>query len=185
MKKSRRSKKKRGIWLYLFVLVLAFVASSGASYYYLKDKLVFESSFIADIEARKDQPGEKDSLRLYESSQQKHLIQDSVVLRKDTWLFVAEDVIRKYVEPYNVRLLDLYMDKEGVIYIDFGAELKNNFRGDALQEMRVIAGLYKGIQSTIPGFTALKILIEGKEAESFGGHIDISSPIGEEIAGTI
>jgi hypothetical protein len=49
----------------------------------------------------------------------------------------------------------------------------------------VIARLYKGIKFKVPGFTALKILINGKETESFGGHIDISRPIGEEIAESI
>jgi hypothetical protein len=31
----------------------------------------------------------------------------------------------------------------------------------------------------------MKILIEGREVDSLGGHIDISIPIGEEIAGII
>jgi hypothetical protein len=77
------------------------------------------------------------------------------------------------------------MDKDGIIYIDFGDELKKNFRGDALEELNIIGGLYKGIKSAVPGFNALKILIEGRETESFGGHIDISRPIGEEIAESI
>ncbi len=77
------------------------------------------------------------------------------------------------------------MDKEGVIYIDLSDEIKKNFNGDALEELRIVVGLYKGIRSTILDFTALKILIEGKEVESFGGHIDISKPIGEEIAENI
>ena len=128
---------------------------------------------------------EKGSLRLYGDSGRKQDDQDSAVLRKDTLLVVAEDIIRKYVKPYSVRLLDLYMDKEGVIYIDFGGELIKNFKGDALEELRIIAGLYRGIKSTVPGFTALKILIEGRETESFGGHIDISKPIGGEIAEAI
>ncbi|GBD97555.1 MAG TPA: hypothetical protein ENG83_01435 [Nitrospirae bacterium] len=192
MKKSKRSKrkpKKRGIGLFLFFLIVAFAASTGASYFYLKERFVFKSSFIADIEARQDmaakQGREKGSLRLYGGSGLKQDDQDSVVLRKDTLLVVAENIIRKYVKPYRVRLLDLYMDKEGVIYIDFGGELIKNFNGDALEELRIIAGLYEGIKSTVPGFTALKILIEGREAESFGGHIDILKPIGGEIAGTI
>jgi hypothetical protein len=67
------------------------------------------------------------------------------------------------------------------MYVDFGAELKKNFRGDAFEELSLIAGLYKSIRETIPGFKALKILIEGKETESLGGHINILKPFGEEI----
>jgi hypothetical protein len=192
MKRSKRNKKaykKKTFWSYVFVLIILFAVSTGTSYLYFKDKFVFESDFIADIEARHDRAGneaqKKGSLRLYKANEKNQSVRDSIVLRKDSLLVVAEDIIRKYVRSYKVKLLDLYMDKEGVIYIDFGDELKKNFKGDALEELRIIAGLYHGIKSTIPGFKAMKILIEGREAESFGGHIDISKPIGEEIAESI
>ena len=45
--------------------------------------------------------------------------------------------------------------------------------------------LFNGIRTSVPGLTAMKILIEGKEVQNLGGHIDISKPIGEEIAGII
>ncbi len=189
MKKTKRIKKsckKRGAGLFLFVLTIVFALSSGISYFMLKDIFSFESDFIADIEARQSMEVSREKRkgfsRLYGADKQETGIEDSVVLRRDTMLVVAEDIIRKYVKSYRVRLLDLYMDKEGIIYIDFGDELKKNFKGDAAEELGIIAGLYSSIKATIPGFTALKILIEGREAESFGGHIDISRPIGEEIA---
>ncbi len=168
------------------VLVMLFAVSAGTSFFLFKDKFAFDSSFIADIESRQDkkvsESPKQETRRLYQADKQEQDSKDSVVLRKDTLLVAAEDIIEKYVKPYNVRLLDLYMDQEGVIYIDFGDELKRNFNGDAIEEIKIIAGLFSGIKSTVPGFTALKVLIEGSEAESFGGHIDISKPIGEEIA---
>ena len=85
------------------------------------------------------------------------------------------------MQPYNVRLLDLYMDKNGDVYVDLSDELRKNFNGDASEEYQIIAGLYKNIKTNIPDFKSLKILVGGKEAESFGGHIDISNPIGETI----
>lgn len=172
--------------LFLFVLVVSFAFSAGSSYFLLKDEFAFDSAFLADIEARKDKEGlmgqGRDARRLYGAGKQESDTEDSVVLRQDTLLVVTEDIIRNYVKSYKVRLLDLYMDKEGVIYIDFGDEFKKNFHGDAFEEVKMIAGLYSSIKSTIPGFNALKILIEGREADSIGGHIDISRPIGEEIA---
>jgi hypothetical protein len=172
------------------MLVVSFAVSTGTSYYYLKDIFSFDSAFIADIEARQDDARQrqqkKKKSRLYGAADKKETaIEDGIVLRRDTVLVVAEDVIRKYLKPYKVRLLDLYMDKEGIIYIDLGGELKRNFSIDALEEVKIIADLYKGLKATIPGFRALRFLIEGKEAESLAGHIDIRKPIGEEIATSI
>ena len=189
MRKSRPNKKKdfrATTGFFLFALVISFAVSTGAGFYYFKDRFAFESDFIADIEARQvresSQAHQTVSRRLYGSGKPEQESEDRVVLRQDALLVIAEDIIRKYIEEYKVRLLDLYLDKEGVLYIDFGDEIKRNFEGDAMEEIKIISSLYSGIKSTIPGLSALKILIEGSEAESFGGHIDISKPIGEEIA---
>ena len=128
--------------------------------------------------ARKER--EDGSLRLYESNV--YFEAGGTVLRKDRLLVITEDIIREHMSPYGVRLIDLYLDKEGVIYIDFSSEIRKNFKGDVSEELGIIAGLYKGIKSNIPGLTAIKILIESREAETLGGHIDISKPMGEEIA---
>lgn len=171
---------------FLMVLVIIFAVSAGGSFFYFKDKFAFDSSFLADIVARQDKKtAEKpktDSGRLYESSRQEPDIQDGTLIRQDAQLVAAEDTIRKYIGPYKVRLLDLYLDNEGVIYIDLGEEIKRNFSGGAIEELKLIAGLYKGVKAAVPGCTALKLLIQGSEAESFGGHIDISRPIGDEVA---
>ena len=192
MKKSRRNRKsvkKSGRWLFLLVLLISFSASAGSGYFYFKEKFAFESSFIADIESRllaaERIKQKRVDLRLYDADKRTSEAESSMASRKETMLVVAEDIIRKHVKPYRVRLLDLYIDTEGIIYIDFGDELKKNYRGDALEELKMLGGLFKGIKSALPGFKAMKILIEGRESESFGGHIDISKPIGEEIAENI
>lgn len=189
MRKSRQSKKKlkkKSMIPYLIVLIVTYGLSTGVSYMYLKKMFAFESSFIADIESRQAKAArnkqKKSSMRLYGTIKQGLDVHDNAISRRNDLIVVAEDMIRKTVKPYGVRLLDLYMDKEGIMYIDFGDELLKNFRGDAFEELNIIAGLYKGLKSSIPGFTALKIIIEGREVESFGSHIDISKPIGAEVA---
>jgi hypothetical protein len=51
--------------------------------------------------------------------------------------------------------------------------------------LSIFAEMYKRIEPVVPGFTALKILVEGHEAETIGGHIDISRPLGKEIADSV
>ena len=185
-KRNRKSDRKTGRGIFLLVLLISFSASVGAGFFYFKEKVAFESSFIADIESRhalaERIKQKKTDMRLYDAGKHISEAESDRVFRKDTMLVVAEDLIRKQVKPYRVRLLDLYMDREGIVYIDFGDELRKNFHGDVLEELNILGGLFRKIKSAVPGFKALKILIEGRETESFGGHVDILKPIGEEIA---
>ncbi len=187
MKKRRRLTKKRRSHFWLYLVTATFIASTTASYLYFKPMFALETPFIEDIETQNaekqiDEQGES-SLRLYDSGQDD--LFDNDVNRRANLLVTAEDIIRRYMGTYSVRLLDLYMDGEGTIYADFGSELRKNFGGDAFDEYQIIARLYKSIEKNVQGFSALKILIEGKEVESFGGHIDISRPIGEDRKGGI
>jgi hypothetical protein len=187
MKRTKRNNKISGV--FIFVLIAVFVVGMGMSYFYLKEKFEFDSSFIDEITSRQDTREHKeqkeDLRRLYESKETASQNGDETAAGGNSSLAAAEDIIRKYVKAYEVRLLDIYMDKYGVIYVDLGDELKKNFKGDASEELNIIAGLYKTIEQAVPGFTALKILMEGHETSTFGGHIDISKPIGKEIAENI
>jgi hypothetical protein len=169
----------------MLFLILSFIMSVGTSFLYLKDKFAFDSSGISVEELKNHEKGDEHTgerrMRLYKPKERELPVRGGEVLRKDALLVMVEDFIRKSVEPYHVDLLDLYLDKEGVIYIDFGSEIKRNFRGDAHEELSILAGLYRGIKDTVPDLTAMKILIEGREAKSIGGHIDISRPIREEV----
>ncbi|RJQ23237.1 MAG: hypothetical protein C4560_00755 [Nitrospiraceae bacterium] len=179
MRKTKRN--NRVSRLYVLALVAAFATSMGASYFLLKGKFVFDTSFITEIASRQAKTAAKtrgpEAPRLYESAGR-----NDAESARTASLAATEDIIKKYLKPYGVRLLDLYVDRDGVVYIDLGDELKKNFRGDASEELGLIAGLYRSVGPAIPGFTALKILMEGHEADTLGGHIDISKPIGKEIA---
>jgi hypothetical protein len=191
MKKTTKVNKNAGHkrWQLVTVLLIAYTLSAGASYVYLKDKFAFESTFITEIEARQALSEHKKKLeqtgRLYETGGSVPAVKSGTVPRKGRMLVIAEDTIRKLVEEYDAKLLDLYLDRNGMIYMDFSDELKKNYHMDISQELNFLAGLFNGIRSSVPGLTAMKILIEGKETDSLGGHIDISKPIGEEIAGII
>jgi len=189
MKKIWRSKGagKKGSKKFLFVMLLFFLISAGTSYIYFKPMLSSKSSVATYSSAGRPLEKPKDikegHQRLYKSDGEDASTEEASGFNSDPELAAAENSIKKYLEPYNTALLDLYMDSEGIIYLDLGGELKRNFKGDASDELNIIAGLYKSIEEAVPSFRALKILIEGKEAETLGGHIDISMPVGREILG--
>ena len=185
---KRISKKSQITWPYLVVLIVVFAISAGISNLYLKEKFAFESSFIEELESRYDEASDdeqKEGVRLYESPVIDPGTEGGAELRKDRLLVVVEDIIRKHIKPYGGGLLDLYLDREGTIFIDMDNGIKKSFKGDASEELNIIAGLYRGIRPVLPGLKTMKILIEGREAESLGGHINILRPIGAEIAGNV
>lgn len=186
MKKKHRIKKTiTYFWYYVLAAILLFVFSIIASYIYFKPVLETDIPFIDSIESQipVSKTDGEGSDRLYSSVG--NSLTDGDGIRRGNLLVTAEDVIKNHMESYSVKLLDLYMDAEGVIYADFSSDLMKSFQGDASEEHQLISGLYDKLSTSIPGFTALKILINGKEADSFGGHIDISRPIGREIRDVI
>lgn len=189
MKKTQRNKgsnKEGGSWKFFILMIAVLFITAGASFLYFKPRFSFESSFISDITSgsntASDKTEQNDPGNLYKGSSDAVSEEGG---REDSAIVIAEDVIRGYIKPYNTQLLDLYVDKTGVIYIDLSDGLQKNFKGDALEEFNMIAGLYNKLKAAVSNFTAMKILIQGKEAESLGGHIDISKPIGEGIAADI
>jgi len=163
---------------FIFIISL-FVITSVVSYLYFKDKVVFTSTTDQISPARSGVIKKKDDVeeiphRLYDQEKE----DPHGVVREAPAIAVIEDTIRKYISPYGVRLLELYMDKEGIVYIDLGSEMTRNFKGDVMEEYNLIAGLYNSIKKAVPSISSVKVLIEGKEVESLGGHIDISRPVG-------
>jgi hypothetical protein len=182
---KRITKKSQITRAYLVVLIVVFAISVGISNLYLKEKFAFDSSLFEDLEPGYDKASEEAAGRLYESPGGEPMTEGGAELRKDRVLVVVEDIIRKHIKPYNGRLLDLYLDRDGTIYIDLDDGIKKTFKGDASEELNIVAGLYRGIRPALPDLKAMKILIQGREAESLGGHINILRPIGAEIAGNI
>jgi hypothetical protein len=183
MKKTQHTKKKISyFWYYVLTLIMLFAVSTSGSYVYFKPKVALNSAFIEDLKSQRPKKesikDETDLLRLYKNRSQE---ENTLKAQRESLLITVEDMIKQYMKPYGVALLDLYMDKKGTVYADFNNELRKNFDGDAYEEYKIIAGLYRSIKQNVSGFRAIKILIEGQEIDSLGGHIDISEPIGKAI----
>ena len=77
--------------------------------------------------------------------------------------------IRSYYAQ-NVKILGIYRDQNQILYIDLSDELRRNFQGDALDEYLLLKGMYETLVSNVQDFQDLKVLVEGKEIETLGGH---------------
>ncbi|MBI4687658.1 MAG: GerMN domain-containing protein [Nitrospirae bacterium] len=170
MKKIQRIRGKSSLMLYLLITIVVFLGGAAGSYFYFKPKLLLEIPLIKDLATQK--------LKGLSSKEESSSLipKESLIVHTS-----AKEAIKKYLDPYNAKVLEIYADNEGVIHVNLSSDLKKNFNGDISEEYSIISSLYNTIKGTVPGFTKMKILIDGREVDTFGGHIDISRPIEEDI----
>ncbi|MGD0283627.1 MAG: GerMN domain-containing protein [Dissulfurispiraceae bacterium] len=99
---------------------------------------------------------------------------------------MAEAVVSEYLkgiddEIKDVKLLGVYRDKKGIIYVDVSDEFRKNFSGDIKQEYTLLKSIYETITVNIPGTENVRLLVDGKEVESVGGHFNALYPLGDTV----
>jgi hypothetical protein len=99
---------------------------------------------------------------------------------------MAEAVATEYVKELqggmkNTRLLGVYRDKKGIVYVDMSGEFQREFSGDVRQEYELLKSLYETIMENVPGTDDVKLLIDDKEVESVGGHFNTLHTLGEAV----
>lgn len=124
-------------------------------------------------------------------------ITERSLARRTSQTAIAEAVTEEYFKgsggtgrssiPTNVKFLGAYRDSKGILYLDLSDELRRNFRGDALSEYLLLKGLYETLITNISEVQDVKILLEGKEIETLGGHFFTKYPlknvVGSEFKG--
>lgn len=97
---------------------------------------------------------------------------------------MAEEVVSEYLNGLksdikDVKVLGVYRDKRSVIYIDLSEEFKTNFSGDIREEYDILKSVYETVITNIPGAEDVRLLVDGKEIESIGGHFNALCPLGD------
>ncbi len=88
----------------------------------------------------------------------------------------AEAVIGEYLKGLGAglretRLLGVYRDKGNVLYIDLSGDISQDFSGDAMDEYLLLKSLWQTVSRNFPWVADVRLLIDGKEKESIGGHL--------------
>jgi spore germination protein GerM len=132
------------------------------------------------------------SLRVYYPMEGGLKLEYRNVQQAQTRMSIARAVLGEFLKgpsgpqksyiPRDTRLLGIYAGQDGILYIDLSDEFRRNFQGDALEEFLVLRALYGSLLSNVYGIGGVKVLIEGEEAESIGGHVSLSRPLEEVVS---
>lgn len=168
----------RTAWIALIVFL--FIIGAAGSYFLLRYLgPVQNKSLHGEAPLQYAEGQDLMLIRLYLPNNGKLEMLERKTAKRTKSLSIAEAVIEEFFKtpsngtfiPQGVKVLGLYRDSSMNLYIDLSDELRRNFQGDALSEFLVLKGMHDSMVANLHDFADLKILVEGKEIESLGGHV--------------
>jgi hypothetical protein len=81
------------------------------------------------------------------------------------------------VMPAGVTLAHVYRDPAGGLYLDFGSELRREFRGGSSAEILLVTSLLRTVAANVPGVTRVTLTAGGQPIVTLGGHVRLDGPL--------
>ena len=78
--------------------------------------------------------------------------------------------------PEGTSCRALYLTDRGMAYVDFMADIRERHPGGSEAELLAIYSIVNSLVLNVDEIKKVKILIEGREADTLAGHIDIRLP---------
>ena len=99
---------------------------------------------------------------------------------------LAESVLQEYFKGLknglnNTVVRGVYEDRNKILYVDLSDDFRRNFSGEARYEYYLLKSLYQTLVTNVSEVRDVKILIEGREIDSIGGHMLAIMPLRETV----
>jgi spore germination protein GerM len=167
-------------------LISLFIIGVAGGYLYFS-RVVFKEKAVPGGNAALQETEDQVSLRVYYPVDNRLQVEERRLPKRSGPMSIAEDTIEEYFKrpagsaasiiPKDVRLLGLYTGEDKTLYVDLSDEFRRNFQGDAIGEFLLLKGLYESVISNVEDVQDVKVLIEGKEVETLGGHFYLLYPL--------
>lgn len=80
--------------------------------------------------------------------------------------------------PQGIDIREVFVDEKQCAYIDLGRSIIQNHSGGTTGEMFTIISIVNTLAESFPkSIRKVRFLIDGREARTIAGHVDISKPI--------
>ncbi|MEW5982352.1 MAG: GerMN domain-containing protein [Acidobacteriota bacterium] len=99
----------------------------------------------------------------------------------------AERILEAQLEPPPERLLSaipsgttlrgVFVSHTGQAFVDFGPELRSRHPGGSLNEIFTVYCIVSTLTTNLPALRSVQILIDGREADTLAGHVDLRRPL--------
>lgn len=79
--------------------------------------------------------------------------------------------------PPETKLRGLFFSANGIVHVDFSKEIQEKHISGSAAEISTVYSIVNSLTYNFKSIKKVFILIEGREKETLGGHIDLSRPL--------
>jgi spore germination protein GerM len=79
--------------------------------------------------------------------------------------------------PEGTTLRGVYVSDQMEVFVDLDATVRSKHRGGSMQELLTVYSVVNTLTVNLPTISAVQILIEGREADTLAGHVDLRRPL--------
>jgi hypothetical protein len=79
--------------------------------------------------------------------------------------------------PEGVSLAHVWRDPAGGLYLDFGPELRREFRGGSSAEVLLVSSLLRTVAANVPGVSRVTLTAGGQPIVTLGGHVRLDGAL--------
>jgi hypothetical protein len=87
--------------------------------------------------------------------------------------------------PAGTSLRALFIGERGEAFVDLSGDVRTKHPGGALDELFTTYAIVNAITVNLPSITRVQILIDGKEADTLAGHVDLRHPLRKNLTWTV
>lgn len=86
--------------------------------------------------------------------------------------------------PQGTALRNLYLTDKGDAFVDLSADVRAKHPGGSLDELFTVYTIVNALTVNLPAIQRVQILIDGKEADTLAGHVDLRHPLSKQLKWT-
>jgi hypothetical protein len=81
------------------------------------------------------------------------------------------------VIPAGTALRNVFLSPDGIAFVDLSPEVSRAHAGGSLDEIFTVYSIVNTITENLPAVKAVQILVDGREADTLAGHVDLRRPL--------
>jgi spore germination protein GerM len=134
-------------------------------------------------------PTQKSPVHLYFASHNSYFLmaEQRVVLHPADPVGLAGTIVKALIKgpqkgllktiPADTRLKALFITPDGTCYVDLSEAVSKNHPGGSKSELLTIYSMVNSLVLNVPEIERVQILIDGNQAPTLAGHIDLQVPV--------
>lgn len=84
--------------------------------------------------------------------------------------------------PPDTTLRAIYLSERGDLFVDLTSQLSTRHPGGSLDELFTVYTIVNAVTVTLPAVTRVQILLDGREADTLAGHVDLRNPLSKNLS---